>query len=456
MVTRQAVVLIHGIGDQKPMETLRAFVDTVWRHHTDIHHRFAGQQGDTLTWSKPDTVSDSFELRRLTTPKNLNDIRTDFFEFYWQHLMEGTTYGHVIGWMSTLLLRRPRTVPAQLRAPYWLLWVLTVFAVALALNAAASAAMGTPSASPWLSAIASVALVPLAGVVIKGTIGDAARYLHPAPANVQCRHAIREAGIKVLVALHDRGYDRIIIAGHSLGSVIGYDILTHAWPRYNVFMPAPTPPLTAHLEALESLASDGPADVGHVHRAQRLYFDELTANGCRWRVTDFLTLGSPLAHASVLLAKDGDDLKAKQCDRELPTSLPTLERTSEHNKRVARFSFPAEARKGFRTPHHAAVFGPTRWTNLYFPNRLLVYGDLIGGPLRDAFGEGICDLAVTTRQRRGLLSHTLYWKYDTAAAAPEHIQTLRAALDLLDDGRGPLPPVTKTTPSMVPASEVNR
>lgn len=437
MVQRQAVLLIHGIGEQKPMETLRGFVDAVWRRHTEIHHEFAAKHAGTLVWSKPDTVSDSFELRRLTTPKNSADIRTDFFEFYWQHLMEDTTYGHVIGWVSTLLLRRWSSVPPQLRAPYVVLWLLAIAIVSLALYAAVAAAKDEPSASPWLSAILSVALLPLAGAVIKGTIGDAARYLHPAPANVQCRHAIRQAGISVLTALHERKvYDRIIVAGHSLGSVIGYDILTHAWPKYNEVEPSGVQPPIAALDALEALASSKTTSVEEIHAAQRAYFDELAGNSCAWRVTDFLTLGSPLAHGEVLLARDRADLEAKQRDRELPASLPTLEDTTEQHQPVARFSFAARP-KGFRIPHHAAVFGPTRWTNIYFPNRFIVYGDLIGGPLRGLFGLGVRDLAVTTTQRWGMLSHTLYWKYGRQTETPPHIETLRAALDLLDTGGAP-------------------
>src|SRR5437764_393830 len=57
--------------------------------------------------------------------------------------------------------------------------------------------------------------------------GDAARYLHVAPPNIQGRRQIREAGIDLLEKLHQSGeYDRIILVGHSLGSVIGFDILT--------------------------------------------------------------------------------------------------------------------------------------------------------------------------------------------------------------------------------------
>lgn len=437
------------------METLRGFVDAVWRYHTDIHHEFATKNAGTLVWSKPDTISDSFELRRLTTPKNYSDIRTDFFEFYWQHLMEGTTYGHVIGWASTLLLRKPGSVPKQLSGPYVLLWLLAIAVTLLALYAAVAAATDEPPISPWLSAILSVALLPLGGALIKGTIGDAARYLHPAPTNVQCRHAIREAGIKVLVALHDRKeYDRIIVVGHSLGSVIGYDILTHAWPKYNQAVPRGAHAPITCLDALEALASSGSGSDADIHKVQRAYFDELVGNSCAWRVTDFLTLGSPLAHAEVLLARDRADLDAKQRDRELPTSLPTLEHTTEHQVAVARFSFPGQP-KGFRVPHHAAVFGPTRWTNVYFPNRRIVYGDLIGGPLSGIFGQGIRDMKVTTTQRRGMLSHTLYWKYELGTEAPPHIHTLRVALDLLDNG-GVLPPPPKPArvePADIPAEE---
>ena len=34
-MAKQAVLLIHGIGEQRPMETLRAFVDEVWSQDRD-------------------------------------------------------------------------------------------------------------------------------------------------------------------------------------------------------------------------------------------------------------------------------------------------------------------------------------------------------------------------------------------------------------------------------------
>lgn len=434
-MTRQAVILIHGIGEQKPMETLRGFVDAVWRRNPAIHNPFAARHAHALVFSKPDSVSRSFELRQLTTPQNSGGIVTDFFELYWQHLMQGTTYGHVVAWAKTLLLRAPSTLPGQLLPVYWLLWLAVLVAAGLALYTwrAASLEPDARAMSPWVSGILSLLVVPLAGLVIRNIVGDAARYLHVAPANVQRRHEIRLAGVELLDELHGRNYDRIIVVGHSLGSVIGYDMLTHAWPKYNRHTPAaPGAPMAA-LDRLEDLAtSAAPPTDAAVQAAQHAYADEIKANGCRWRVTDFITLGSPLAHAQILLARDKAELRLKQNDREFPTCLPTLETFTRGGDDIQRFSFELDRDhpRSYRVPHHAAVFGPTSWTNLYFPNSLIVRGDLIGGPLAPVFGDGVRDVPVETTLRGGLLSHTLYWRSKTFDPAPRHIQQLRDALDL--------------------------
>jgi hypothetical protein len=215
------------------------------------------------------------------------------------------------------------------------------------------------------------------------------------------------------------------------------------------------------LDALEAFALADPSpDPLVIQSGQRALFDELVANGNAWRVTDFVTLGSPLAHASILLAKDAGELKVKQQQRELPTCLPTLETGTEEHQRVSRFSFELNTAPypEHRVPHHGAVFGPTRWTNLYFPNRNLVVGDLIGGPLQPVFGTGVRDVPVTTTQRNGRFSHTLYWRIPDAASvaatrdeaeapavpvtgeesAPPHIVALREALDLTDNKATPV------------------
>lgn len=431
MAIKQAVLLIHGIGEQRPMDTLRGFVDTVWTSHADIQNTFAG----SASWSKPDTVSESFELRRLTTARNAKGIRTDFFEFYWAHLMQGTTYGHLFAWVKSLLWRNPRTVPRHLLGVYLLLLLAVLAAIALAFGSAMAKAAGTPSPIPaWVLAIISIAIVPLVGAVLLLVVGDAARYLHVAPSNIQRRHEIRQAGVKLLTALHQRGYERIVVVGHSLGSVIGYDILNHAWAAVHEVHDVASTVVNGLTEVERQVISPGPGDTPETLRAaQRDYVRELKANANPWRVTDFVTLGSPLAHAAVLLAKDASELAAKQQAREFPTAPPVTETIKRQGQPLTRFSFEPDGKPGnpFRVAHHAAVFAATRWTNLYFPCKLIVWGDVVGGPLSSWFGAGVKDVAVKTGLRWGFFSHTLYWKQDKSKKAT-HVTELRAALNLLD------------------------
>lgn len=432
-MSKQAVLLIHGIGEQRPMETLRSFVKTVWQTDKSIQlkHPNAGAM-----WSKPYPLAEDFELRRLTTPENTGRIRTDFFELYWAHLMQGTKFGHLIGWARALLLRHPATVPKQLRLAYGLCIVLIGAGLVMAYYTAALRAAGHV-APFWISLTLTLFVIPAVTWVLLNIVGDAARYLHVAPENVECRRAIRSMGVKVLTALHERGYDRIIVVGHSLGAVIGYDILHHTWASFNEDRPsAPTPAYVA-LTALESLAAKmaatgdaTPAVKNEEWRAaQRAYGCELKNNGVRWRVSDFITLGSPLTHAPILMARDVRDLAAKCADREFATCPPTLESAQRDHHEVWGFSYPAAQTP--RVPHHAAVFGPTRWTNLYFPCSGIIRGDLIGGPAQAVFGPGILDVPVTTHLWGGFLSHTLYWS--SGRKSDTHVEELRKVLDLAQE-----------------------
>lgn len=318
-------------------------------------------------------------LRRLTTPENSAGIRADFFEFYWAHLMTETSYGHVWAWVRSLLVRWPSTVPEHLAAIRWMLWAaLGVTGVALVCGVLLQA-VGWWEVPKWAPMLISVAVLPTAGLiarfVILRVVGDVARYLHVAPANIQRRHYICQAGVAALKALHEpaRGYERVVIVGHSLGSVIGYDVLTHGWIGFNQKHSLDATEKTS-LDLLEAMAVSGPVKPELVRAAQRQYFEELKANGNPWRVTDFITLGSSLAHAEIVLARDTNDLEQKQNDREFPTCLPVLESDEWNGKRTDRFSYRTDRTRkdSYRVPRHAAMFAPTRWTNLYYPSRWII------------------------------------------------------------------------------------
>lgn len=120
---KTAIIMIHGIGEQRPMDTLRSFADAVLSTTPP-------PAGKPSYWSKPDMISGSFELRRLNAYTATRQPSIDFYEFYWAHLMEGTSIGHAVEWLNNLLLRWPGQVPAKLRRLWALAWIILTLAAA--------------------------------------------------------------------------------------------------------------------------------------------------------------------------------------------------------------------------------------------------------------------------------------------------------------------------------------
>lgn len=405
------------------MDTLRGFVRAVWSTDESVRNPYVPNQ----VWSKPDNVSQNYELRRLTTAEGKNGKRTDFFEFYWADLMEATEVKHLTSWLKLLLLRSPRRVPAQLRGLWGTIALLTVLVPGSLLLWYFGVVNISAKAISVISGVGAV-LWFLASGLLLNIAGDAARYLHVSPPNIARRRLIRDAGIQLLQRLHDsKDYDRIILVGHSLGSIIGYDILTHLWPRFNTGHAEAIRGGTAKPDVLETLAAKSDLSAEEFQEAQATYASQLRQAGNKWLISDFVTLGSPLAHASFLMARQPEEFVGKKLERELPACPPVLESV----KGDARFCYPSN--KAW-VPNHAAVFAPTRWTNLFFPCQWTIRGDVIGGPMQRAFGVGVKDVSVETSIRAGCLSHTEYWSFPKywrpPAVAPEHIAALRRALRL--------------------------
>src|SRR5712664_3829494 len=116
-----AVVITHGMGEQIPMETLRGFVDAAWVTNRNVQWLPPVDEKPDDIWIKPDEVTGSLELRRITTrwtrtaeDQKVKGPRVDFFEFYWADLAEGTTVQELWDWLRTLLWRWPRQVPKGL------------------------------------------------------------------------------------------------------------------------------------------------------------------------------------------------------------------------------------------------------------------------------------------------------------------------------------------------------
>lgn len=106
---KQAVILVHGMGEQVPMGTLRSFVESMWVRDDGIIARrpWDPKKDGNPVWWKPDVRTGSPELSRITTRagrqagETAAGPRTDFYELYWADLTEGNTLAQFRDWFST-------------------------------------------------------------------------------------------------------------------------------------------------------------------------------------------------------------------------------------------------------------------------------------------------------------------------------------------------------------------
>jgi hypothetical protein len=428
---RQAIVLVHGIGEHRPMATLRS-----------LARALVGEE--RALFAIPDTTDTTFELHTLVVPSVDDGPRTDLYEGYWAPEARGTTLAHVAVWARRLVLRAPSQLPARIRGVAVRVGVgVLVVVAALAWLVPDLIDAVTGGDVPWLAATGKVLLAVAAAAItgwLTGSLGDAARYLDTRPANIVLRQAVRARVVATLRRLHEcERYDRIIVVGHSLGGVVAYDALRLLW-RERVCADGivissevddgAVAQAGDRLERSVAAGADVPSVVRRFHTAQSTCAAQLrAAHPDLWLVTDLITLGSPVAHATWLLADGGDDLAVRVRERELPTCPPQTGVAG-----VATYRYPDAAGQKL---HHGALFAVTRWTNAWFP------GDPVGGPVRPTgrldhgpldreagLGAGVKDVALPGPRGvlRGLASHSRYWTDPVARDA------LLAALELVVDG----------------------
>src|ERR1017187_5980176 len=138
---KQAIVVIHGMGEQMPMDTIKGFVRAAWETVTDLTAN--GLPDPAAVWSKPDVRTGSLELRRITTRQSIptttfaGGVRSDFYELYWADLSRGSTWDQVQAWIAGLLLRNPFTrVPRDVFLAWTVLWLIALTVMVLAVAAA--------------------------------------------------------------------------------------------------------------------------------------------------------------------------------------------------------------------------------------------------------------------------------------------------------------------------------
>jgi hypothetical protein len=294
------------------------------------------------------------------------------------------------------------------------------------------------------SAVIAVAIIllyiALYALFLQPFLGDAARYFRASPGNVLVRREIRKQAVDTLDALHNWGsYDRIIVVAHSLGTVVAYDMLRAYFSRVNNGLPQPAK-LEPEFSQIDNWDESDAANEDAYRKAGRALIAKIaskTVNGSdastrklpAWLVTDFVTLGSPLTHAHYLMCDgrtEGElvaDFKRRVAQREFPTCPP---KKQDYDGRLS-FANPNTGKKEF---HHAALFGMTRWTNLYFPLRQLFWGDAVGGPLTKVWGRCVKDVEVSTCDppKPAFFTHTAYWSLGSVGGreAPQIVELVEA------------------------------
>jgi hypothetical protein len=281
-------------------------------------------------------------------------------------------------------------------------------------------------------------------------LGDAARYFRNSPGNVAVRREIRKQAVDTLDALHASGkYDRIVVVAHSLGTVVAYDMLRAYFSRIcnNLPDPATLGQVVQNVDGMVIGPAGSPALKPALRNDARQIIRNIAASpqtapqpggvqpqATKWLVTDFVTLGSPLTHAPYLMCVGNTydslqkDFDRRVREREFPTCPPA--RLPPDG--LLLFTNPKTGGKEF---HHGAIFGLTRWSNLYFRLDQLFWGDAIGGPLASLFGRHIEDVEVSTYTppKPAFFTHTAYWSLAwPGARQAAQIQALQAAINLQD------------------------
>lgn len=386
-----------------PLDTLRGFIK-------GIQARLAAREkheGKATFWNKPDKVSGDYETRMFRLGASRDRPSTDFYEFYWAHNMAGNSFGHFTGWFLKLFLTVPSNIPNRLRNIWWTFWALALLGViALVVAALMQEQLLVLAAVPLVPVLVSFVLYLVKNRLVS-VVGDAGRYLSPYPTNIEVRKTIRGRGLALLDALHKSSYnyERIIVVGHSLGSIIAYDILRLYWLECNRVHARPS---LINQDLLESLSDNWGSEaiaagsIDDFQDAQHACFTQQAGLGCPWRVSDLVTVGSPLNNLDYLALRNASF--AEMVDgKEIPVCPPLPDSRGRKIYFHTKYDTP-QGPRSIKVIHHAGMFALTRWDNIFFGS------DFVGGPVQRLFGAGVRDTRIERKSPWFLPGgHTDYW-----------------------------------------------
>jgi hypothetical protein len=239
---KTAVLVIHGIGEQNPYEPLDAFARGLF---TELQSEIPNARLQPLKIGHEDWVQAAIRIENPDT----NDA-VDIFEYYWAPYTEDKLSAVSTLWWLLKADLSPiwhlRDNLSELRYAYqaktgrylWLLFrefrrILLLYApLAYALvcliwwlRNLAGSGFTKPVAFGWKAAGATLFSLLLSYVLTK-YLADVAVYTtaDAKSKNFEARTKILNGSTEALASLLKR-YERVVLAGHSLGSVIAYDTI---------------------------------------------------------------------------------------------------------------------------------------------------------------------------------------------------------------------------------------
>lgn len=446
---RQAVVIVHGMGEQQPLDTLNGFIDAALT---------PDRSGKPFFFSRPEEVSDSFESRSYLAPhlgegKNEKHAQTEFFEYHWAHLMQGNRLDDLAPTFRRMLLRSPRKVPSGLRVVWVLFWALLVLTICLLWRREFQFTLGGLTVDEVVSALVGGGVV--GGLLVyvmsrllpswlTASFVDVVRYLDTSPRSYEARRQIRAGIIKLLTNLHNRGdYDRIVVVAHSLGAFIAYDAIAYLWAHQKGLegwkdRDRSVPPSLHDLEVKASALVESPSAEGvEAYRdAQRKLWLELREREHPWLVTDFVSVGTPMYFADQIYTTSRQEFERRVKRYELPTCPPQPEGKQANNVHDTTLWF-SWGDDEHRELYYGAPFAVTRWTNMWFPAEKGFFGDWFGEALAPLFGPGVLDIPIKGNKPGRFFpgkAHAQYFDYPKDTDDESVTTHLRRHLDLASSG----------------------
>jgi hypothetical protein len=243
---RTAFVIIHGIGEQSPFETLDAFTANFIRSfgNVQLSHAIA---------TRSDASGKIWQENFIQVERE-QGFPIDLHEFYWAYITEEKiTIPETVKWVEQTLAATKKYYKKNVElqknyeerrgtkrfplARVLLLLRLAVFALPFfQLFGILFSPFSHFPPLTWISKLSRIVLNKF-GWIVTGYIGDVAIYTTTDEKSKYYRirqQILNESQTLVEALLNDDAYDRVIIAGHSLGSVIAYDTLNRINVKANL------------------------------------------------------------------------------------------------------------------------------------------------------------------------------------------------------------------------------